>query len=336
MTTTFRFREQYRLPRSLAMKFVNNLDGFMDPVDYLCPDIPLTVLFCSVLNFYASGSYQRRVGGDAFTYMSQTCVSPSIRSISRVIATKMMNNYVRFPQTLEEIEQLEAEMQLIMDFPGVFALVDGSQIDLAALERAIEFAFVNRKWNHSINTQFIVSAGMRILSINARFPGSTHDSLIWRSSLANATLRDMAMNVGPNWNYVLLGDTGYPLLPWLLTPYESTNTWEQLIFNICHQKLRSLVKRVIGLFKARFRCCLKERKLRYGPLMSGYIIYSCAVLHNFLLDNNYPVDDLEPIFEDDLPQHGQISLNEFNRGGRIRDNIARYFVNSNYKNKYSK
>lgn len=31
-----------------------------------CPEIPLTVQFCCVLNFYYSGSYQRRVGADVF------------------------------------------------------------------------------------------------------------------------------------------------------------------------------------------------------------------------------------------------------------------------------
>lgn len=167
----------YRLPRSLALDFLDLLSGYMNG-ENLCPDIPMTIQFCSVLNFYASGSYQRRVGADGFACISQTVVSRCVQSISFVIATKMMNQFVKFPQSIGEIEALHDELQEHADFPGAFAIVDGSHIALAALPKDVEFAFVNRKGFHSINTQIIVDARMRILSINARYPGSTHDSLV--------------------------------------------------------------------------------------------------------------------------------------------------------------
>lgn len=230
-----RFREMYRLPRSLAVEFLNLLTDHMEE-DNLCPDVPLTVQFCSVLNFYATGSYQRRVGSDGFAFISQTLVSRCVKSISFVIATKMIDSFVHFPNSIEEIEELHAEMQNYADFPGAFAIVDGSQIALTALLKEIEFAFMNRKGFHSLNTQFITDVRMRFLNVNARYPGSTHDSLIWRSCSANSFLKNAADRMGSNWNYFLLADNGYPLQPWLLKPYDSPDRWEEYIYNRRHRK----------------------------------------------------------------------------------------------------
>lgn len=132
----------------------------------------------------------------------------------------------------------------------------------------------------------------------------------------------------------MLADHGYPLQPWLLKPYDSPNTPAQTLYNKIHRKLRSLVERAIGLLKARFRCLLGENKLRYDALMSGYIIYSCSVLHNFLIENNYPVDDLDPIFQDEDGDFDEdlddlvISYDELQRGMHVRNKIAQYFVNN--------
>lgn len=98
----FRFRKMYRLPRCLTLDFLDILKEYK-VFDNACPDIPLTVQFCSVLNFYASGSYQRRDGSDSFASIRQTCVSRCVRSISRIIGTQIIDRFVKFPTTLEEI-----------------------------------------------------------------------------------------------------------------------------------------------------------------------------------------------------------------------------------------
>lgn len=230
--------------------------------------------------------------------MSQSLVSKCVRAYSFFITTEIMDRFVKFPQTSDEIRLLHDELQEQFDYPGAFAIVDGSLIGLAAVSHLIEHSHVSRKSFHAVNAQFVCDVRMRFLSVNARYPGSTHDSLIWRASLVNATLRRTCDEMRQGWRYYMLGDNGYPLQPWLLKPYDSPNTPSAKFYNKHHRKLRSLVERAIGLLKSRFRCLLLERKLRYDPLMAGYIIYSCTVLLNFLIGNNYPMDDIEPIFED--------------------------------------
>ncbi|KAJ6639349.1 putative nuclease HARBI1, partial [Pseudolycoriella hygida] len=317
-----RFREIYRLPRRLALDFLDELGSVM--VENKAPDIPLTT--CCALNFFASGSYQRRVGQDAFASMSQTCVSRCVSSISRTIATKLMDRYIKFPQSIEKIEKLSQDFQKMYDFPGVFGIVDGSHIILSGLKRAVEFAFKNRNKSHSINAQFICDSKMRFLNVNARYPGSNHDAIIWRCSLAFSFLENIANEIGEEWQHFLLGDTGYPLQPWLLKPYDTPTTAAQKQFNANLRRLRSLVERAIGLLKARFRCLLNKRKLRYSPLTSGHIIYSCSVLHNFLIENGYRIDEMEPIYDEQI-EFDYPYFNDYkSQGEEMRSRMTQYFA----------
>lgn len=321
----------YRLPRCLALDFLDILQEYM-VYDNACPDVPLTIQFCAVLNFYASGSYQRRVGTDAFASISQSCVSRCVRSISRIIGTQIIDRYVKFPDTIEEIEELEAEFQEMVDFPGLFLIVDATQVAQAALHRDVEFAHVNRKNFHSINVQIMGDCRMRIRNINARYPGSTHDSFIWKCSLPCAFLRDISARMGRNFNYFALADTGYPLQPWLLRPYDRPlRTRAQKVFNKIHKATRSLIERIIGILKARFRCLLGERKLRYDHERTAHIIYSCSVLHNFLIDNGYPIDDIKYTPDDFVGYvNYQAPSTELSRGKQRRDVAAQYFIDRGY------
>lgn len=317
----------YRLPRSLAVEFLDLLRDNMD--ENPCSEIPMTVQFCSVLNFYASGSYQRSVASDAFANMSRSLVSKCIRTYSYVITVRIMDKFVHFPQTVGEVKELHDELQKVFDYPGAFAIVDGSLIALAAVSHLIEHGHVSRKQFHALNAQFVCDVRMSFLSVNARYAGSTHDSLVWRASLVNSCLRQMCEEMGLDWSYYMLGDNGYPLQPWLLKPFDDPKTPTEKLYNKWHRKLRSLIERAIGLLKARFRCLLGERKLRYDPLMSGYIIYSCTVLHNFLIANNYPIDNIDSIFEE---ENGwlhdlvglDIPLEELQRGAEMRNNVASF------------
>lgn len=177
----------YRLPRNLALDLLSLTNSHMygDP----CPNIPKTVQFCSILNFYASGSYQSRVGADALAMISQTVVSRCVRAFSFTIATKLVDTFIQFPTTVAEIEKLHDIMQMHTDFPGCFAIVDGSLIAVAAVPNEVDHIMMSRKHFHAINTQFVIDASMRFLNVNARYGGSTHDALIWRASLVNTWLR---------------------------------------------------------------------------------------------------------------------------------------------------
>ena len=57
----------------------------------------------------------------------------------------------------------------------------------------------------------------------------------------------------------ITGDSGYPLEPWLLTPYPDRAAEDdyKLRFNLVQKTTRSVVERAIGTWKSRFRSMCK-------------------------------------------------------------------------------
>lgn len=58
---------------------------------------------------------------------------------------------------------------------------------------------------------------MRIRSVDARYAGSNHDSHVWNLSDARHYFEQQYQQ-GVRNNFIL-GDAGYPLEPWLITPF---------------------------------------------------------------------------------------------------------------------
>ncbi|XP_018370949.1 PREDICTED: putative nuclease HARBI1 [Trachymyrmex cornetzi] len=130
----------------------------------------------------------------------------------------------------------------------------------------------------------ICDTNLEIINILARYPGSSHDSFVWRNCYVRHLLQMQYET----------GDSGYPLEPWLLTPFSETQPGTQEeYFNECHSNVRSRVERCIGVLKKRFRCLLRYRTLEYMPEKAGEIINACAVLHNMCIRANLP-DPPEP------------------------------------------
>lgn len=133
----------------------------------------------------------------------------------------------------------------------------------------------------------------------------------------------------------ILGDSAYPLSPWLMKIFDGRNLTEaQEIFNRELCGIRQIIERCIGLLKVRFRCILGERKLRYSPTKVGKIIYSCATLHNFLIFNEYDIrrdvdqDLLQNVINDQNVDQAVNLLQNNLRFGQIRRNdLLNYLAN---------
>jgi hypothetical protein len=57
----------------------------------------------------------------------------------------------------------------------------------------------------------------------------------------------------------IVGDSGYPLEPWLLTPVMGQQlSAAEAAYNMAHIKTRNCIERAIGVLKSRFRCLDKS------------------------------------------------------------------------------
>jgi hypothetical protein len=105
-----------------------------------------------------------------------------------------------------------------------------------------------------------------------------------------------------------IGDAGYPLQPFLLTPILNVlDDTAEGRYTARHLRTRNSVERTIGILKQRFRCLLKHRVLHYHPTIASKIVYACAVLHNICRFYNIPLpDDNLPLERDgDLMNHDE-------------------------------
>ncbi|CAH1988141.1 unnamed protein product [Acanthoscelides obtectus] len=171
-----------------------------------------------------------------------------------------------------------------MGFPGAIGCKDGSHIKIDT-PREDPDSYLNRKKFHSIQMQVICDDNRKIRVVFIGCPGSVHHARVFRNS-------PLCQNLGL-WckDWVILGDSAYPCLRNLLTPYKDTGSLSQVqkSFNKKLGHGRVLTEHTIGLLKQRFRQLyhIKSRDIKF----ICHFIRACCVLHNLCIDNNVVLDE---------------------------------------------
>ena len=131
----------------------------------------------------------------------------------------------------------------------------------------------------------------------ARWPGSTHDSHIFRTS---AVCRLLEGQCGLEFG-VLLGDSGYACTSFLMTPYPQPCTRSEEQFSKAHKTTRCIIERSFGLLKRRFHVLHSE--IRMAPDRVCTIIVACIVLHNIAIRLREPEVDDGVVGEEEYDLH---------------------------------
>ena len=95
---------------------------------------------------------------------------------------------------------------------------------------------------------------------------------------------------------IILGDSGYMLRPWLMTPLQNPATAKERNYNFAHSSTRSTVERCIGVAKQRWQCL--RNCLRLQPDRACRVILVCFMLHNRAQMLNMPVPDFHENSDD--------------------------------------
>ncbi|XP_036334855.1 putative nuclease HARBI1 [Rhagoletis pomonella] len=140
----------------------------------------------------------------------------------------------------------------------------------------------NHHGYHSINVQMICDPNLKILAVNAKYPGARHDSFIWSSSAVRRVMQ-RSFEDG-NHNMFLIGDSGYPLDPWLMTPLPNQPEGSpKFRYNEALCKTRNPVERLFGVLKGTWQCLSQQRTLLYDPGFTGKVVNAYTMLHNLRL-----------------------------------------------------
>lgn len=257
--------ERLRFPRETILMLVGKLEETIQPTTERNHSIPAVLQVCVALRFYATGSFLNSVGDAVGLHKS------TVSRIVHRVSNELSNMLPQFPNNAAALNKLKMDFHAIAGFPNVVGAIDGTHVRLQA-PSSDEHLYVNRKGYHSINVQAICDANLKITNCVARWAGSTHDSRILRLSQIGEAFEQGLIDG------ILLGDSGYPLKPWLLTPFLNAGNRSEQRYNNAHCKTRNTVERTFGVMKRRFHCLHGE--LRMSPARVCKIICTCVALHN--------------------------------------------------------
>jgi hypothetical protein len=140
--------------------------------------LPVDVQVLTALQFYGTGSFQWMVGRSSG--LSQPAVSRAVDDVTNALC-KLASTYITFPTSQQSLLNNKLSFHATAGFPNIIGAIDCTHIAIKAPADA-EDAYVNRKGVHTVNIQAVCDANMRLLNVVAKWPGSTHDSFIWRTS----------------------------------------------------------------------------------------------------------------------------------------------------------
>lgn len=147
---------------------------------------------------------------------------------------------------------------------------------------------VTERVSFSLNVQGVCGPDLKFYNKVCHWPGSVHDSRIFRNSALYVQLQEQ------NYDGHLLGDSAYPLSLFLMTPLLNPTLQSEVRYNVAQAKTRNPIERTFGVWKRRFRCLSIPMRSNLDTNMAT--ICSDAVLHNLALQFR---DGLENINGDD-------------------------------------
>uniref|UniRef100_UPI00398E3663 putative nuclease HARBI1 n=1 Tax=Pristiophorus japonicus TaxID=55135 RepID=UPI00398E3663 len=215
----------------------------------LQPDIstrtamPIAVKATVVLTFYASGFFQAASGDicPVSHFAAHRCSSDMTQALYR-----WRMEFIVFPMNRDKQDEWICGFARIAGIPIVQGPIDCTHVALRAPFQNAE-VFRNKKGYHSLIMQLLCDHTQCILAVYSRYPGSAHDTFI--QHVSNVPQMFVPSREGCGW---LLGDKGYILATWLITPLRNTTT--EQCYNDSNVATCNIIEQTIGVLKQGLRC----------------------------------------------------------------------------------
>ncbi|KAJ7957456.1 Harbinger transposase-derived nuclease [Quillaja saponaria] len=185
----------------------------------------------------------------------------------------------------------------------------------------------------SLMVQALVGSEGRFLDVSAGWPSTMKpQTILLQSKLYLEVEKSKELLNGPSIENdghliprYILGDSYFPLLTWLLTPYNRLNEEDSFsslerAFNSVHDNAIGIVRIAFQRLRARWQLLAKQWKEECVEFLPFVIVTGC-LLHNFLIKCGEPMPDKNtghvkevdlPVFDGDVDENAQ----------RIRDILA--------------
>ncbi|KAM0839669.1 hypothetical protein ACQ4PT_060164 [Festuca glaucescens] len=231
----------------------------------------------------------------------------------------------------ERMEDIKAKLEAVSGLPNCCGAIDATHITMTLPAVDSSEDWCDPAKNYSMFLQGVVDDEMRFIDIVTGWPGGLTVSRLLEYSgfykLCEAGSRlNGPVRVSGNDAEIrefIVGDICYPLLPWLMTPFQGKNLSTPMVnFNARQKDAKMLGTRALARLKGSWRIL---DKVIWRPAKDKLpsIILVCCLLHNIILDCK---DELLPHIQ--LPDHHDTGYNikkckQENPIGKVmRDTIA--------------
>lgn len=157
--------------------------------------------------------------------------------------------------------------------------------------------WLDQNGRHSMTSMAVIDMDVQFLELLTGWPNSTNDQHV----LHNSRLL-MAYNFGSKFNgpeHVIGGcqstDSVFDPQPWLLVPYEGTNSSNtKQEFNCRHFATWIVVERAFGLVKKKWQILYKLHIHPWSKSLQN-LTFSCCLLYNIMIDRG----DIQSAWEEE-------------------------------------
>ncbi|KAI9181355.1 hypothetical protein LWI28_014211 [Acer negundo] len=243
----------------------------------------------------ASGESQVSVG-IAFGVGQSTVSQVTWRFIEAL--EERAKHHLKWPDS-SRIEEIKSSFEALFGLPSCCGAIDATHIIMTLPAVQTSDDWCDQENNYSMLVQGIVDHEMRFIDIVTGWPGGMDVSRLLNFSgflklceagqRLNGNMRTLAEGV--KLREYIVGGAGYPLLQWLITPYENNGLSASMSdFCAMHEAARSLAVKAFLQLKGGWRI-LNKVMWRPDKRKLPSVILVCCLLHNIIIDSG---DQLHP------------------------------------------
>lgn len=276
----------------------------------------------------ASGESQVSVGA-SFGVGQSTVSQVTWRFVEAL--EERAKRHLNWPDS-DRMQEIKSGFEALYGLPNCCGAIDATHVVMTLPAVQTSDDWCDQEKNYSMLLQGIVDHEMRFIDIVTGLPGgmtfsrllkcSTFFKLSQNGERLNGNVRNLGGDVIREY---VVGGCSYPLLPWLMTPYEtSVGSDSMSTFNHKHEAARLLAVRALSLLKGSWKI-LSKVMWRPDKKKLPSIILTCCLLHNIIIDCG---DTLNP--EVALSDHHDSGYREqyckqVDPSGRtVRENLAKH------------
>jgi len=249
--------------------------------------------------------FLRRLGSkeDVFSVCSRYGIAEGTvllyckRIMKAIISHKA--EYVKWP-TGQDRKFVHDGFEAIGGIEDIIGAIDGTHFILQNAPQKEKYLYFTRKKRYALHCQGIVDHRGIFINYDVGWPGSVHDAKVYRNSHFYSNRSSLIKG-----NDFLIGDSAYPLSPFLIKPFSKPNE-DQVMFNRIFSSHRIVVEHSFGRIKNRFSGI---REISVKKISTAINMIDCSIiLHNFLESHKDTWEDYDSNEDDEEDNNG---LNNF-------------------------